>query len=159
MATIDIVSLDSAEDVPTPDTEEKVDAISETGSSLEKNEGIESSRKRGRPAGAKDAKRRKTPVRRKKVEEASSTSPVIQEEPITPEVASHPPSAPPPQVPPPPTIAPRVAPIVPTVAIPREPERPLYHHRLDYPEQMSALQNHWDSLIVPMFHHHRRRMY
>ena len=157
MAPIEVVSL-VPENVPTADAEEKVDAVSEASGPPEKE--VETSRKRGRPAGAKDAKRRKTPVRRKKVEEASSTSPVIQEEPITPEVASHPPSAPPPpQVPPPPTIAPRVAPIVPTVEIPREPERPLYHHRLDYPEQMSALQNHWDSLIVPMFHHHRRRMY
>ena len=156
MATIDVVSLDSAENVPTPDAEEKADAVSEASESFQKE--VETSRKRGRPAGAKDAKRRKTPVRRKQIE-ASSVAPVIQPEPITPEVASHPPSLPPPQVPPPPTISPGVAPIVPTVEIPREPERPLYHHRLDYPEQMSALQNHWDSLISPMFHHHRRRIY
>ena len=35
MATIDVVSLDS-EDVPTPDAEEKVDAVSEASSSFEK---------------------------------------------------------------------------------------------------------------------------
>ena len=159
MATIDVVSLDSAEDVPTPDAEEKVDAASEASSSFEKNEGIETSRKRGRPAGAKDAKRRKTPVRRKKVEASSassvSASPVIHEEPIIPEVAS--PAPIPLQVSPPPQIAP-AAPIAPIVA-PREPERPLYRHRMDYPEQVSAEENHWDSLIIPMFHHHRRRIY
>jgi hypothetical protein len=59
-------------------------------------------------------------------------------------------------------VAPAATPIAAPAAmpiVPKEPERPLYHHRLDYPEQMSALQLHWDGIISPMFHHHRRRIY
>ena len=146
MATIDVVSLDS-EHVPTLDAEEKVDAVSEASSSVEKNEGVETSRKRGRPAGAKDAKRRKNPVRRKKVEASSASS-----------EASHPPS-PPPQVSPPPPISPGVAPIVPTVEIPREPERPLYRHRMTYQDQVSAEESDLQTQIQGMFHHRRQRIY
>ena len=136
--TIDVVPL---EDVPTPDAEEKVDAVSEANSLSEKNE-IETSRKRGRPAGAKDAKRRKTPVRRKNGDASStSTPPMIVEEPVA--------SAKQPVIPPSVQIA----------IAPREPERSPYQHRMDYHEQVSTLEAHWDGIINPMFHHHRRRIY
>jgi hypothetical protein len=42
---------------------------------------------------------------------------------------------------------------------PREPERAPYHHRMDYHEQVSAEEAHWDGMVGPMFHHHRRRIY
>ena len=140
MATIDVVSL---ENVPTPDVDEKVDVAAEASSLSEKNE-VESSRKRGRPAGAKDAKRRKTPVRRKTGDASASTStspPVIVEEPVA--------SAKQPVIPPSVQIA----------IAPREPERAPYQHRMDYHEEVSTLEAHWDGIINPMFHHHRRRIY
>ena len=68
--TIDVVPLHSEEAAPEPRDEKE-----ETNS--ENNEKAEQLRKRGRPAGAKDNKRRKTPVRRKKVAEAQS---IAQEE-------------------------------------------------------------------------------
>jgi hypothetical protein len=131
MATIDVVSL---ENVPTPDVEEKVDAAAE----------VESSRKRGRPAGAKDVKRRKTPLRRKKAEE-SSAPPVIEEPVVAKAVAK--------------VVAPVVQPVIVPLSTPKDPERAPYHHRMDYHEQMSAEEAHWDGVVGPMFHHHRRRIY
>ena len=147
MTTIDVVSL---ENVSTPDVEEKVDVAAEASSLSEKNE-VESSRKRGRPAGAKDAKRRKTPVRRKTGDAASSStstiSPLIVEEPVA--------SAKQPVIQP--VIAP--PPAVQIAITPKEPERSHYHHRMDYHEQVSTEEAHWDNIINPMFHHHRRRIY
>jgi hypothetical protein len=50
-------------------------------------------------------------------------------------------------------------PAVQIVIAQKEPERSPYHHRMDYHEQVSAEEAHWDGVVGAMFHHHRRRIY
>ena len=65
MTTIDVVPLqvDNLSSEEAPKEEVLIDSEKNESTGSENNE---KSRKRGRPAGAKDLKRRKTPVRRKK---------------------------------------------------------------------------------------------
>ena len=56
-------------------------------------------------------------------------------------------------------VAPAVASVVVPAIIPKEPERGPYRHRLGYHEQVTAEEAHWNGIINPMFHHHRRRIY
>ena len=145
--TIDVVPLHSEEAAPEPRDEKE-----ETNS--ENNEKAEQLRKRGRPAGAKDNKRRKTPVRRKKVAEAQS---IAQEEAPQQSLPSAAPGPSTPQIKEP-TVEPVVQPIVPA-AIPVTPQAtpivpemtPFQRSRLQYLERQSAQQAHWDGIVAPMF--------
>ena len=168
MATIDVVPLDS--NVPTPD---KVDSASEAILSpataiataiAEQTEGVETSRKRlGRPSGAKDVKRRKTPVRRKRGD-GQSTPPVI-EEPVATAAATAIPTAIPPAIAP--AVARAIQPAIQPAEVPESmpaiqpaiQPKELFRHRMEYHQQKSALESHWDSIISPMFHNHQQRIY
>jgi hypothetical protein len=164
MATIDVVPLDS--NVPTPD---KVDSASEAILSpataiAEQTEGVETSRKRlGRPSGAKDVKRRKTPVRRKRGD-GQSTPPVI-EEPVATAAATAIPTAIPPAIAP--AVARAIQPAIQPAEVPESmpaiqpaiQPKELFRHRMEYHQQKSALESHWDGIIIPMFHRPLSRMY
>ena len=153
--TIDVVPLHSEEAAPEPRDEKE-----ETNS--ENNEKAEQLRKRGRPAGAKDNKRRKTPVRRKKVAEAQS---IAQEEAPQQSLPSAAPGPSTPQIKEPtvaPATEPVVQPIIPMTAsatipvtappTPTVPEMtPFQRSRLQYLQRQSAQQAHWDGIVAPMF--------
>ena len=145
--TIDVVPLHSEEAAPEP-REERVETNSEN------NEKAEQLRKRGRPAGAKDNKRRKTPVRRKKVAEAPS---IAQEEAPQQSLSAAAPGPSTPQIREP-MVEPVVQPIAPaTIPVtapptPTVPEMtPFQRSRLQYLQRQSAQQAHWDGIVAPMF--------
>ena len=145
--TIDVVPLHS-EDTAAEPREERAETSSEN------NEKAEQVRKRGRPAGAKDNKRRKTPVRRKRVSEAPA---IAQEEAPQQSLPSAAPGPSTPQIKEP-IVEPVVQPIVPA-AIPVTPQAtpivpemtPFQRSRFQYLERQSAQQAHWDGIVAPMF--------
>ena len=147
--TIDVVPLHSEEAAPEP-REERVETNSEN------NEKAEQLRKRGRPAGAKDNKRRKTPVRRKKVAEAQSIAQEEAPQQSLPSAASSTPQIKEPTVAP--ATEPAVQPIAPaTIPVTASPTpvvpemTPFQRSRLQYLERQSAQQAHWDNIVGPMF--------
>ena len=151
--TIDVVPLHSEEAAPEPRDEKE-----ETNS--ENNEKAEQLRKRGRPAGAKDNKRRKTPVRRKKVAEAQSIAQEEAPQQSLPSAASSTPQIKEPTVAP--ATEPVVQPIIPMTATAIIPETasptptvpeltPFQRSRLQYLQRQSAQQAHWDGIVAPMF--------
>ena len=143
--TIDVVPLHSEEAAPEPR-----DGTAETNS--ENNEKAEQLRKRGRPAGAKDNKRRKTPVRRKKVAEAQS---IAQEEAPQQSLPSAAPVPSTPQIKEP-TVEPVAPPIIPMTvqSAPAVAEMtPFQRGRMQHLERQSAKQALWDGMIFPMFHY------
>ena len=172
MATIDVVPLQvdtlSSEEAPKEEVLRESEKNESTGS--ENNENIdEKSRKRGRPAGAKDLKRRKTPVRRKKeiskeslgeipTDASSSTATMPAAPAVAPAVT---------------VVKDEVARVVATAHTPAPkeeiekeaaaraiapraipPREELTHYqrlRMQHLERQSAREAHWDGLITPMF--------
>ena len=167
MATIDVVPLQvdtlSSEEAPKEEVNNDVLIESEKNESTG-SENNEKSRKRGRPAGAKDLKRRKTPVRRKKeiskeslgeihTDASSSTAPMPAAPAVAPAVT---------------VVKDEVARVVATApkeeieteaaaraiarAIPPREELTHYQRlRMQHLERQSAREAHWDGLITPMF--------
>ena len=167
MATIDVVPLQvdtlSSEEAPKEEVLRESEKNESTGS--ENNENIdEKSRKRGRPAGAKDLKRRKTPVRRKKEiskeslgeiqNKATSSAHVIKDEiapPTAPAVAPAG-AAPVNTAPEEPLVQKEAAARAIARAIPPREELTHYQRlRMQHLERQSAREAHWDGLITPMF--------
>ena len=172
MTTIDVVPLQadnlSSEKAPKEEVNNDVLIDSEKNESTG-SENNEKSRKRGRPAGAKDLKRRKTPVRRKKeiskeslgeihTDASSSTATMPAAPAVAPAVTvvkdevarvvatAH-------------TPAPKeeiekeaAARAIPPRAIPPREELTHYQRlRMQHLERQSAREAHWDGLITPMF--------
>ena len=134
--TIDVVPLHSEEAAPEP---------RDNSTNRENNEKAAQVRKRGRPTGAKDNKRRKTPVRRKK---ATDLSPIVQEE--APQQSLPPAASSTPQIKEP-SVAPAIQPII-TRPTPEVSEMtPFQRSRLQYLQRQSAQQAHWDGIVTPMF--------
>ena len=140
MATIDVIPLHSEEETLTDAREERAETSSEN------NEKAEQTRKRGRPAGAKDIKPSKTPARQKKATssiEAVQEAPPIEGPPKIEERAAAPAAAPVAVIPP----------LVHQAAVPKAvPEiTPFQRHRMQYLERQSSRQAHWDGIVTPMF--------
>ena len=138
MATIDVVSLDASEG------DAVIESRSEEQNDSTNGENTEKARKKGRPAGAKDVKRRKTPVR-KKMQEAPKkvlepSTPVAPMAPVTVEPVVAPIASAPAAVP---TIMPSTSPV--------QEMTPFQQSRLKYLERQSMQQAHWDGIVAPMF--------
>ena len=134
--TIDVVPLDLEKVEP-----EKADILSE--SSKSENNESPKSKKRGRPAGAKDLKPRKTPARQKKTpqvsKEALSSQPALEEAPPIEQPVMQ--------------VQPMQSEAASPKAIPKAtPElSPFQRSRMRFLESQSAHQSHWDGIIQPMF--------
>ena len=138
--TIDVVPLHPEDNVTEPRVE-KVETSSETNEKAE-----QTHKKRGRPAGAKDLKRRKTPVRRKRGD-AQSPPPVIEE----PAVSEAIPAAIPAAIEP--ANEPAAAPLPQAAALSKAAPKISHFQRLymQHFERQSAREAHWDGIVTPMF--------
>ena len=144
MAAISVVDI--AEDgVVKPDNiqnSENTSTMSSNGSENEKKD-VEKTRKRGRPAGAKDLKRRKTPVRRRKTAPTENPEAVVEEVRAPP--AQEVPQQMPQQIPAPPAqeVKPVSQPFVP-------PMTDFQRLHLQFLERKHAESAHWDGIVSRM---------